>query len=258
MEVEDDSGGGGQAEQLTEPEQPPEQAEPVAEPEPENAQQPEKTSGEYDAPPAREESSDQSTNVAEEQQYLSEPGETVPEPEPELAEPAPEPDSVVEEAAKAPVAPVYQPPATSSLSLKITPPRSHPAGPPPVTEETEKFSTELIDNTNDGDDEETKEDITSEPKEKGKKNKKKKKKKNRPEIWAKQAKEAERRRIEDEAREEEDTKDVEVEYIQEELELDPLDPMYRTFSKIFATFKIVDPKEAQAMKEEEVKFFCIL
>ena len=35
-------------------------------------------------------------------------------------------------------------------------------------------------------------------------------------------------------------------------ELDPLDPMYRTFSKIFATFKIVDPKEAQAMQEEEV------
>merc|ERR1719452_102033 len=70
-------------------------------------------------------------------------------------------------------------------------------------------------------------------------------------MWAKQAKEAERRRLEDEAREEEDTKDVEVEYIQEELELDPLDPMYRTFSKIFATFKIVDPKEAQAMKEEE-------
>ena len=145
-----------------------------------------------------------------------------------------------------------QAPAASSLSLKITPPRSHPAGPPPVTEETEKFSSEPIDNINDGDDEETKEDITSEPKEKGRKNKKKKKKKNRPEMWAKQAKEAERRRLEDEAREEEDTKDVEVEYIQEELELDPLDPMYRTFSKIFATFKIVDPKEAQAMKEEEV------
>ena len=31
----------------------------------------------------------------------------------------------------------------------------------------------------------------------------------------------------------EDKDDVEVEYIQEELELDPLDPMYRTFSKIF-------------------------
>ena len=45
---------------------------------------------------------------------------------------------------------------------------------------------------------------------------------------------------------------MEVEYIQQELELDPLDPMYRTFSKIFANFKLVDPAEAKAMKEEEV------
>ena len=100
-------------------------------------------------------------------------------------------------------------------------------------------------------DEEDVKEKNSEPKEKGKK-KKKKKKKNRPEMWAKQVQEAERRRQEEEARDNEDTNDVEVEYIQEELELDPLDPMYRTFSKIFATFKIVDPKEAQAMKEEEV------
>ena len=46
---------------------------------------------------------------------------------------------------------------------------------------------------------------------------------------------------------------MEVEYIQQELELDPLDPMYRTFSKIFANFKLVDPAEAKAMKEEEVR-----
>jgi len=259
MQMEEDSGSGGEAEHQTEPEQPLEQAEPVAEPvvepvaepvgepEPHNAHEPEEMSEECDAPLAQKELSEQSTD-AEEQQDSSEPEQTAPEPEPEEAEPVPEPDSVVEEASQAPVT---QAPAASSLSLKITPPRSHPAGPPPVTEETEKFSSEPIDNTNDGDDEETKEDITSESKEKGKKNKKKKKKKNRPEMWAKQAKEAERRRLEDEAREEEDTKDVEVEYIQEELELDPLDPMYRTFSKIFATFKIVDPKEAQAMKEEE-------
>ena len=64
----------------------------------------------------------------------------------------------------------------------------------------EKFSSEPIDNTNAGDAEETKEDITNEPKEKGKKNKKMKKKKNRPEMWANQAKQAERRRLEDDAR----------------------------------------------------------
>ena len=256
MEAEDDSCGGADVEQQPGPEQPSEPApEPVPEAEPEQEPDTEMGKGEaseYDAPLApEEETSEQVTIASEEPLESSEPEKTVPEPEPE-ADHVPEPDSVVEEAAKPSATPEYQPPAASSLSLKITPPRSHPAGPPPVTEETERFSSEPMDNTNDGDDEETKEDISSEPKEKGKKSKKKKKKKNRPEMWAKQAQEAERRRLEEEAREEEDTKDVEVEYIQEELELDPLDPMYRTFSKIFATFKIVDPKEAQAMKEEEV------
>ena len=245
MEAEDDSGGGAEVEEQQGDEQP-------SEPAPEPEQEPVAEMGEaseYDAPQAQEEeTSEQVMNASKEPQETGDPELTVLEPEPE-ADPIPEPDSVVAEAS---ATPEYQPPATSSLSLKITPPRSHPAGPPPVTEETEKFSSEPMDNTNDGDDEETKEDISSEPKEKGKKSKKKKKKKNRPEMWAKQAQEAERRRLEEEAREEEDTKDVEVEYIQEELELDPLDPMYRTFSKIFATFKIVDPKEAQAMKEEEV------
>merc|ERR1712002_827912 len=45
--------------------------------------------------------------------------------------------------------------------------------------------------------------------------------------------------------------DVEVEYVQEQLDLDPLDPMYRTFNKIFQAFKIVDPAEEKAMREEE-------
>merc|ERR1712110_833631 len=97
--------------------------------------------------------SEQVTIASEEPLESSEPEKTVPEP-----------DSVVEEAAKPSATPEYQPPAASSLSLKITPPRSHPAGPPPVTEETERFSSEPMDNTNDGDDEETKEDISSEPK----------------------------------------------------------------------------------------------
>ena len=48
---------------------------------------------------------------------------------------------------------------------------------------------------------------------------------------------AERKRREEEERAASEVNDVEVEYIQEELELDPLDPMYRHFSKIFATFK---------------------
>merc|ERR1712142_1290582 len=84
----------------------------------------------------------------------------------------------------------------------------------------------------------------------GKKKQKKKKKKNRPEMWARQAVEAEKRRKEEEERAAAEP-DVEVEYIQEQLDMDPLDPMYRTFNKIFQAFKIVDPAEEKAMREEE-------
>ena len=76
-----------------------------------------------------------------------------------------------------------------------------------------------------------------------KKNKKKKKKKNRPEEWARQAALAEERRqlAEDAAKEE--PSDVEVEYIQDKLELDMSDPLYRTFSRIFEAFKIKDGED---------------
>jgi len=94
------------------------------------------------------------------------------------------------------------------------------------------------------------EDEESEKKGKQKKKQKKKKKKNRPEMWAKQAVEAEKRRKEEEDRAAAEP-DVEVEYIQEQLDLDPMDPMYRTFNKIFQAFKIVDPAEEKAMREEE-------
>ena len=113
------------------------------------------------------------------------------------------------------------------------------------------------DDTQDDEEEETTNEYGGSTKDKSKKKNKKKKKKNRPEIWARQAQEAERRRQEEAEREASETNDVEVEYIQEELELDPLDPMYRTFSKIFASFKIVDPAEAKAMQEEEVYIICI-
>jgi len=93
-------------------------------------------------------------------------------------------------------------------------------------------------------------DDDSDKKGKQKKKQKKKKKKNRPEMWARQAVEAEKRRKEEEERAAAEP-DVEVEYIQEQLDLDPLDPMYRTFNKIFQAFKIVDPAEEKAMREEE-------
>ena len=84
---------------------------------------------------------------------------------------------------------------------------------------------------------------------------------------------------------------MQVEYIADQLDLDPLDPMYRTFSKIFQArlcslfivwcplkfllylmmmaekiavfysfsqaFKIVDPEDEKKMVEEEVIFFTI-
>ena len=71
-----------------------------------------------------------------------------------------------------------------------------------------------------------------------------------------------------------------MEYIADQLDLDPLDPMYRTFSKIFQVrlytyetllgffalnmievkhfqaFKIVDPEDEKKMAEEEVTSHC--
>jgi len=94
------------------------------------------------------------------------------------------------------------------------------------------------------------EDDDDDKKSKQKKKQKKKKKKNRPEMWARQAVEAEKKRKEEEERAAAEP-DVEVEYIQEQLDMDPLDPMYRTFNKIFQAFKIVDPAEEKAMREEE-------
>merc|ERR1712013_692468 len=93
----------------------------------------------------------------------------------------------------------------------------------------------------------------SDKKGKQKKKQKKKKKKNRPEMWARQAVEAEKRRKEEEERAAAEP-DVEVEYIQEQLDLDPLDPMYRTFNKIFQAFKIVDPAEEKEARRHAEQF----
>ncbi len=45
-----------------------------------------------------------------------------------------------------------------------------------------------------------------------------------------------------------------VHYVQEELALDPSDPLYRTFNKIFQAFKISEPVPEPVVEEkEEVK-----
>jgi len=147
---------------------------------------------------------------------------------------------------------------TSKVNIQLGPPKVHPAGPPPQTVESHQ-ETELEPSKVPVEAEpsievknalapEVGEPVSNVPKQRNQK--KKKKKKNRPEIWAREAMEAERRRRELEAKASEEP-DVEIEYIQEQLELDPLDPMYRTFNKIFQAFKIVDPAEAKALEEEE-------
>jgi len=158
--------------------------------------------------------------------------------------------------------------APARVNLQFGPPKAHPAGPPPVESRltgkaapanvgtspqkaspvTPQAGQKVGGNVkNEGNQEED-----EEKKEKGKRKKnKKKKKKNRPEIWAKQAVEAEKRKKEEEEKEKAAVDDVEVEYIQEQLDLDPMDPMFRTFNKIFQAFKIVDPAEEKAILEEE-------
>merc|ERR1719507_909160 len=154
-------------------------------------------------------------------------------------------------------------PPPGRLNLQFNPPKAHPAGPPPQeaikppmkppqappkVQETLRMQ-EMYD---DDDDEEEEEEEKSEgAKVKGRRKKqKKKKRKNRPEQWAKEAVEAERRKKAEEEKEK-TVEDVEVEYIADQLDLDPLDPMYRTFSKIFQAFKIVDPEDEKKMVEEE-------
>jgi len=149
-------------------------------------------------------------------------------------------------------------PEESKVNIQLGPPQAHPAGPPPQTEEVQKPEIESSQDQREEDPPQVENNLgsvnisddPSVPKVKEKGHKKKKKKKNRPEIWAREAMEAERKRREAAAKAEEEP-DVEIEYIQEQLELDPLDPMYRTFNKIFQAFKIVDPAEAKAMQEEE-------
>jgi len=102
-------------------------------------------------------------------------------------------------------------------------------------------------------DEDDEEEKSTEKKDKGKRKKnKKKKKKNRPQLWAEQQEREERRKKEEEEKEKK-VEDVEVEYITDQLDLDPLDPMYRTFSKIFQAFKIVDPEEEKKLQAEEAE-----
>jgi len=210
---------------------------------------------EEQAPPIEEATLVEEKSLPEEENQSNVKESTPEEPvqEPSQVNPEPVPEPVKEKEPEPLKEKEPEPAAPSGLSLKITPPKVNPAGPPPVADDTEKFTNVNVvkSDKNVIEEMDTNDDVNSEPKDRSKKKSKKKKKKNRPEMWAKQALEAERKKKEEAERAANELNEVEVEYIQEELELDPLDPMYRTFSKIFATFKLIDPAEAKQMAEDE-------
>ena len=53
----------------------------------------------------------------------------------------------------------------------------------------------------------------------------------------------------EEARINMDEPEVEIEYVQEKLDMEPSDPMYRTFAKIFDAFKLKDEDDEEGKKE---------
>ncbi|RUS79925.1 hypothetical protein EGW08_012313 [Elysia chlorotica] len=100
-------------------------------------------------------------------------------------------------------------------------------------EEYEEENDETISERKDG----------KESKNKRKKKKKKKARRNRFEM------EKEKKKKKDKKSK---APEVQVEYVQEQLELDPMDPNYRTFAKIFETFKITEPEKPKEIKAEDV------
>lgn len=203
-----------------------------------------------------------------------------PTPEP-AREPTPEP---MKEPSPEPAAEPSSEPKPK-LSMSFGPPQVHPAGAPPADVPRPAPAAAVVEEYYGGDeygggggdneygggdddeygggdaaDEESEKEnvgdgeVVKSKKEKNQRKKqKKKKKKNRPEQWALQAVAEHRRRMEEEQKKSQ--QEVEVEYIQEQLDLAPTDPMFRTFNKIFQAFKIVEETkkddEDQAEKEEE-------
>jgi len=150
---------------------------------------------------------------------------------------------------------VSAPPAVVSTPLTVVsaPPAAVSAPPVAVSVKQQQYDP-TEDMEDEADDEENEQEESVKLVKKGRKpKKKKKKKKNRPEKWAMEAITEHRRKM-DEERQKTEQK-VEIVYIQEELGLEPSDPLYRSFNKIFQAFKIEEePKEeTEVKKEEEIK-----
>ncbi|PVD26216.1 hypothetical protein C0Q70_13886 [Pomacea canaliculata] len=86
-----------------------------------------------------------------------------------------------------------------------------------------------------------------EPADKDSKNKRKKKKKKRAKKQKKQPRETKP----DKETEKRPEEEVHIEYVQEQLELDPTDPNYHTFAKIFEAFKITEAEKAAEKPAEK-------
>jgi splicing factor 3B subunit 2 len=84
---------------------------------------------------------------------------------------------------------------------------------------------------------------------KNNRNQKKKKKKKRSKRRQQRAEEEENEKNE----EQDENLQVEIEYIQEEIEIDDKNPFYRQFAKVFEAFKIVDENTVKKEEEEEAK-----
>ncbi|CAL1526202.1 unnamed protein product [Lymnaea stagnalis] len=82
---------------------------------------------------------------------------------------------------------------------------------------------------------------TKESKNKRRKKKKKKARKNRFEQQKKTKKKEKKSKA----------PEVQIEYVQEQLELDPSDPNYHTFARIFEAFKITEPEKIKEIKPED-------
>ncbi|XP_052106749.1 splicing factor 3B subunit 2-like [Mytilus californianus] len=114
---------------------------------------------------------------------------------------------------------------------------------PKVKEETEEIDEDIGYETYDIDEETDKPDASKESKNRRKKKKKKKSKKNR--LMQQQ--------LPPKPKETTTEETVNVEYVQEQLELDPSDPNYYTFAKIFEAFKISEAEKPKEKVLEEKK-----
>jgi len=147
----------------------------------------------------------------------------------------------------------------SSDDTAIVLPQEEPQEKPPVVEEEPmEEEEEEADEEEEVEDEEVVEAKTEKSK-RAKRRKKKKKKKSKadPTTWMQKQMEEERRKREEKRKKSSAPENkVEVQYVQEQIQLDYTNPMYRHFTQVFEKFKIEEkeePVEVPVKKEDQSK-----